>query len=118
MRHLALARRAAGWKRAPRQREAVPGGGRRPRSWAHEDGCRSSGAKGIYQQQTGGKPFTKEPHERASIGRPEAGISNFATGLIILDEQSCKMIQTVIETWDGIFLKNPLGYGTKPVVFP
>ena len=28
------------------------------------------------------------------------------------------MIQIVIETWDGIFLKNPLGYGTKPVVFP
>lgn len=118
MRHLALARRAAGWKRAPRQREAVPGGGRGPRSWAHEDGYRSSADKGIYQQQTGEKPFTKEPHERASIGRREAGISNFGIGLIILDDQSCKMIQIVIETWDGIFLKNPLGYGTKPVVFP
>ena len=74
--------------------------------------------KGIYQQYTGEKPFTKKPHARASIWRPEAGISNVGIGLIISDEQSCKMIQTVIETWDGIFLENPLGYGTKPVVFP
>ena len=64
----------------------MPGWGQGARSWGHKDGYRNSADKGIYQQQTGGKPFTKEPHERASIWRPEAGISNFGIGLIILDE--------------------------------